>query len=59
MARGNVITGIAIIAAFLTGFFALVGGIFAFSVGDWTGVGLCLIAAALSFGAIANAILRR
>lgn len=59
MARGNVITGIAIIAAFITGLFALVGSIFAFSGSDWTGLGLCLIAAALSFGAVANAILRR
>jgi hypothetical protein len=59
MGRGNVITGLAIIAAFLTGFFAFVGSIFAFSGDDWTGMGLCLIAAGLSFGAIANAILRR
>jgi hypothetical protein len=27
--------------------------------GDWQGVGLCLIAAALAFGLLANAVLRQ
>lgn len=59
MMQGNVITGIAIIAALITGLIALIGSIFAFTGGDWTGVGLCLIASALSFGSVANSILRR
>jgi hypothetical protein len=59
MARGNIIIGIAVFAALLIGLIGLVAGIFAFSSADWIGTGLCLIASAISFGSVTNALLRR
>jgi hypothetical protein len=50
--------GQSVIAGMITGIAGLVAAVFAFIGGDWTGTGVCLIAAALSFGMLANAMLR-
>ena len=54
----DAILGIIIIAGLITGIGSLVAAFFAFFNYDWVGTGVCLGAAALSFGLIANAILR-
>lgn len=58
MTRLDALLGRSVIAGTLTGFFALVAAFFAFIESDWTGTGLCLGAAALAFGLVANAMLR-
>jgi hypothetical protein len=56
--RFNNILGIAVMAALITGLTGFVTGVFAFFNADWTGAGVCLAAAALAFGLLANALLR-
>ncbi len=54
----EVILGIVVIAGMITGFVGLLAAVFAFFSADWAGVGVCLGAAALAFGLLANALLR-
>lgn len=42
----------------ITGIFSLIAAVFAFVNYDFFGTGLCLLAAAFSFGLMANAVLR-
>jgi hypothetical protein len=53
------LVGAATIGSIVTGVFALLGGLYAFLSGQWQAAGVCLIAAAVAFGALANAVLRR
>mgnify|MGYP006303393375 CR=1 FL=1 len=57
--RPESIVGVTVIAGQVTGFIGLLGAIFAFFTDEWVGVGACLIASALAFGLIANAMLRQ
>lgn len=51
--------GLATLGTAITGAFALLAGLFAFLSGQWQPAGVCLIAAGVAFGALANALLRR
>jgi hypothetical protein len=51
--------GLATVGAAATGVFALFAALLSFASGQWQAAGVCLIAAALAFGALANALLRR
>ena len=57
--RFDAVLGIVVLASIVTGFAGLLVALFAFFDGDRVGAGVCLGAAALSFGLIANAILRQ
>jgi hypothetical protein len=54
----DAILGQSVIAAMVTGVAAVVAAIFAFIQADWMGTGVCLAAAGLAFGLLANAMLR-
>jgi hypothetical protein len=56
--RLDAILGQSVIAAMITGVAAVVAAIFAFIQGDWVGTGVCLGAAGLAFGLLANAMMR-
>ena len=56
--RPDTIAGMALYAAMFTGFIAIIVAIFAFASANWVGAALSLVAAALAFGLVANAILR-
>jgi hypothetical protein len=56
--RINAIVGLSVLLGIITGLIALVVAYFAFSGADWAGAGTSLIAAALAFGLVANALLR-
>ena len=53
------LVGFATLGSVVTGIFALLCGLYAFLSGQWQAAGVCLIASALAFGALANAVLRR
>ena len=50
--------GVIIFSTFGIGLLAIVIGFLAMLLGEWIGAGITLIAAALAFGLLANAILR-
>lgn len=54
----NTVIGLAVVGAVLTGIGALLVALLAASNYEFVAAGLCLTAAALSFGLLANAILR-
>lgn len=54
----DTIIGLAAIGSSITGIASLIAAIFPFFNGEFTAMGACLIAAALSFGLLANAVLR-
>jgi len=56
--RFEAVLGIVLIASVVTGFAGLLVAAFAFFSYEWVDAGVCLGAAALAFGLIANAILR-
>ena len=56
--RSENMVGFLTIAGMITGCVGLIGAVLAFLNADWTGTGLCLAAAALAFGLLANALLR-
>lgn len=56
--RSNTLMGITALGGLITGALALVAALFPFLEGEFGATGLCLIAAALSFGLLANAMLR-
>ena len=57
--QSNWLIGVASIGGIVTGLGGLFAAFLAFTLGQWQAVGICLIAAALAFGALANAALRR
>ena len=54
----NTVVGLTLIGGCFTGIVCLLAAFIAISVGEYAGMGLCLIAAALSFGLLSNAVLR-
>ena len=56
--KGETIAGVAVVCALLTGFAAVFAAVFAFVGFNWVGAGVCLLAAGVSFGLVANASLR-
>lgn len=52
------IAGLAIIGTCIIGVTSLIAALFTFLSRDFAAVGICLLAAALSFGLLANAVLR-
>lgn len=57
--RGETIAGVAVVCGMVTGYAALIAAVFAFFSFNWVGAGVCLAAAGLSFGLVANAALRQ
>ncbi len=58
--RSSSALGLSIISGFIIGIFGFLGALFAiFNTNDYTGAGLCLIASALAFGLLANAMFRK
>jgi len=56
--RQDTLVGLAILGSGITGVASLIVGFISLSDGDLIAVGVCLIAAALAFGLLANALLR-
>ena len=56
---GETIMGVALIMGMFSGFAGIIAAVFAFVTLNFVGAGLCLGAAGLSFGLVANATLRR
>ena len=56
--RSTTLMGLTALGALVTGALALITALFPFLEGEFAAAGLCLIAAALSFGLLANAVLR-
>jgi len=54
----NTIIGLAAVGGAFIGVVSFIAALFPFFEGDFTGAGLCLLAAALSFGLLANALYR-
>ena len=52
------IIGLVTLGGAITGVAGLVAALFAFFSGEFVATGVCLIAAALSFGLLANALIR-
>jgi len=57
--RFELVLGLAVVATLATGLIGLVMAAIASFNSDWTGAGLSLVAAALAFGLLTNAVLRR
>lgn len=57
-AKGAMVGGIAVIGGLISGVASLVVAVFAFGSYNWISVGVCLGAAGLAFGLIANAVWR-
>ena len=57
--RGEAIAGVAVICGMVAGFASFIVGVFAFFSFNFVGAGVCLAAAGLSFGLVANASLRK
>lgn len=55
---GTKIVGLLAFACIIVGIGSIVAALFAFFGGEFVGAGLCLLAAALAFGLLANAVLR-
>lgn len=51
--------GGAVVALWIIGFAAVFGAIIGFATFDPVGIGVCLAAAALAFGGVANVVFRR
>ena len=54
----NNVIGIAVLGGAITGIVALVVALIATLDGEWVATGVCLVAAALSFGLLAGALLK-
>ena len=58
--RNGVWAGLSVLGGFIVGVFGLLASLLAlFNEYDYVGVGLCLLASAVAFGLLANAILRK
>ena len=56
--KGETAAGVAVVCGLFTGFAALLAAVFACFSFNWVGAGVCLLAAGVSFGLLANASLR-
>ena len=56
--RAQTIGGIAVVGAATTGILSLIIALFPLIRGDYLAAGVCLLAAAFSFGLLANAVFR-
>ncbi len=56
--HGSTLVGVAIAALCIVGVGSALAAITALENGDYTGVGACAVASALSFGMLVNALLR-
>jgi len=56
--QSNWLIGVATVGGIITGLGGLFAAFVAFISGQWQAAGVCLIAAALAFGTLANAALR-
>jgi len=54
----NTIIALAAVGGAVTGVISFIAALFPLFEGDFTGAGLCLLAAAFSFGLLANALYR-
>ncbi len=54
----DTVMGLALLGCSITGAVSMVAALFPFATGDYAAVGLCLIASAVSFGLLTNAVLR-
>ena len=52
------VIGLALVGCSITGVASLVAALFPFFSGEFVGAGVCLLAAAVSLGLLANAVLR-
>ena len=52
------LAGLSIYGGALVGVGGVLGALLAFADGDWQAAGTCLVAAAVAFGALANALFR-
>lgn len=57
--RTNWVVGLATVGSSVTGVVGLFLGLLSVLAGEWQAAGLCLVAAGIAFGALANATLRR
>jgi len=57
--RGETIAGLAVVCGMAVGFAGFVAAVFSFFAVNFVGAGVCLAAAGLSFGLVANASLRK
>ena len=57
--RTNWVVGLATVGSSVTGVIGLFLGLLSVLSGEWQAAGLCLVAAGLAFGLLANATLRR
>ena len=55
----NALVGLAVIGSAVTGVAGFIGALFPFLSGDFLSAGVCVAAAGLSFGLLANALLRQ
>jgi hypothetical protein len=53
------VVGVATLGSVIAGVIALFASLFAFASGEWQAAGVCLVASAIAFGSLANAVLRR
>lgn len=56
--RTHIVIGASVYGGLLVGVFSLLVAYFAVSTMDWVGAGIALVAGALAFGLLANAVLR-
>jgi len=56
--RAHTVAGLSVFLALVTGIASLIAAVFSFFSTNWAGTGVCLGAAALAFGLVANAVLR-
>jgi hypothetical protein len=54
----NSLIGLSVVGCSITGVVGFIAAVFALFTGELTAAGMCLTAAALSFGLLANALLR-
>lgn len=57
--RAETVAGISVFLGLATGIASLVAAVFSFFSYNWMATGVCLGAAGLAFGLVANAVLRR
>jgi hypothetical protein len=57
--RSETVGGLTVVGGLLTGFLSLAVAALALFVSNWVGAGISLVAAALSFGLLANAVWRQ
>ncbi|HEY4218722.1 MAG TPA: hypothetical protein VGM67_16385 [Gemmatimonadaceae bacterium] len=56
--RTSWLIGFSTLGSVIAGVLALIAALFAFVSAEWEAAGVCLVAAGVAFGALANALLR-